>query len=146
MDDVNITTGTVVQTHHLLKEIARCFDWERLAVKPSNCRAMVIVAGAQWKEHEITSVLEKPIKYLGKEYNHSLTEQQQISQTMDRVKNSLKKIDRTLIAGRVKAWIVQNMLLPRLMVPLTIYSFPRYRVEEIEGKLTIQPEEASRHS
>ena len=142
MDDVSTTTGTVVQTHHLLKEIARFFDWARLAVKPSKCRVMVIVAGVvkntqiHWKEHEITSVMEKPIKYLGKEYNHTLTEQQQISQTMDRVKDSLKKIDRTLIAGRVKAWIVQNMLLPRLMWPLTIYSFPQYRVEEIQGKLT----------
>ena len=142
MDDVSTTTTTVVQTIHLLKEIARFFDWARLAVKPSKCRVMVILKGevkdvpVKWKEQKITSVLEKEIKYLGKTYNHTMTEHQQMDQTTERVKNSLRKIERTPVAGRIKAWMVQNMLLPQLMWPLTIYSFPQYRVEEIERKLT----------
>ena len=45
MDDVNTTTGTVTQTHHLLEEIARFFRWGRLVVKPSKCRVLVLKKG-----------------------------------------------------------------------------------------------------
>ena len=142
MDDVNTTTRTVTQTHHLLGEISRFFRWGRLFVKPSKCRALVLEKGVArktpvyWEEEEITSVLTKEIKYLGKEYNYSLTDRQQIEQTMKKLQDGVKRIDRTRIAGKNKCWILQNMLLPRLMWPLTIYDFPQSRVEQVEKKVT----------
>ena len=38
--------------------------------------------------------------------------------------------------GRYKAWMVQHMLLPRLMWPLSIYNVPVTKVEEIQGWIT----------
>ena len=142
MDDVSTTARSITQTHHLLEEISRFFSWARLTVKPEKCRVLVIEKGVAvnkpvvWNNQEITSVLQKPIRYLGKEYNYSLTDQKQMQETLKKTKDSLRKIERTYIAGKHKAWMVQNMLIPRLMWPLTIYSFPQSRVEEIEGKIT----------
>ena len=142
MDDVNTTTRSITQTHHLLDEIERFFTWARLSVKPEKCRALVIEKGTLknkpvlWQGAEITSIMKKPIKYLGKEYNYSLTDQQQMDETLERLKRGVKRIDRTFIAGKNKCWIVQNMLIPRLMWPLTIYNFPQTKVEIIQRKIT----------
>ena len=142
MDDVSTTTRTVTQTHHLLEEISKFFRWGRLEVKPSKCRALVLERGVPkkipvyWEKHEITSVLTKEIKYLGKEYNFTLTDRQQMEKTLKTLEDGLKKIDRTRIAGKNKCWIIQNMLIPRLMWPLTIYDFPQSRVEGLERKVT----------
>ena len=142
MDDVNTSTCTITQTNHLLGEIEKFFTWSRLLVKPEKCRALVLEKGVLsdkpilWQNEEITSILKKPIKYLGKEYHYSLTDQQQMDQTVQRLQEGVRKIDRTFIAGKNKAWILQNMLIPRLMWPLTIYNFPQTKVEVLHRKIT----------
>ena len=142
MDDVNITTNTITQAHHLLREVSRFFKWGRLIVKPSKCRALVLEKGVPkknpvyWEDREITSVLKEEIRYLGKEYNHLLTDNQQINETMKKLKTGLKKIDRTVIAQKCKCWILQNMMIPRLIWPLTIYAFPQSKVEQMEKDIT----------
>ena len=55
---------------------------------------------------------------------------------MKKLQDGVKRIDRTPIAGKNKCWIMQNMMIPRLMWPLTIYDFPQSRVEEVERKVT----------
>ena len=50
----------------------------------------------------------------------------------------MKKMGITNLPGRYKAWMVQHMLLPRLMWPLTIYNIPESRVEEIQRLITAQ--------
>ena len=105
MDDVSTTTRTVTQTHHLLGEISRFFRWGRLEVKPSKCRVLVLVKGCPrsiavyWEKQEITSVLSKEIKYLGKEYNYTLTDRQQMEKTEKKLEDGVKRINRTRIAG-----------------------------------------------
>ena len=142
MDDVNVTTNTITQADHLLKEIARFFRWGRLIVKPSKCRALVLEKGVlkkhpvYWEEKEITSVVAEKIKYLGKEYNHTLSDKQQIEETVDKLKKGLKKINRTVIAQKCKCWILQNMMIPRIIWPLTIYAFPQSKIEQMEKEIT----------
>ena len=142
MDDVNTTTSTITQTHHLLQEISRFFSWGRLSVKPEKCRALVLDKGmlketpVLWEQEEITSIMKKPIRYLGKEYNYTLSEQKQMEQTATTLASGIRKIEKTFIAGKYKAWMLQNMLIPRLMWPLTIYRFPQTRVEEMERKIS----------
>ena len=142
MDDVNTTTSTVIQSRYLLREISRFFSWARLTVKTEKCRVLVLEKGILketsvfWNHEEITSIKKKPIKYLGKEYDHTLSESKQREQTVTTLTNGLKKIEKTFIAGKYKSWIVQNMLMPRLMWPLTIYGFPQTQVEEMESKIT----------
>ena len=142
MDDVNITTNTITQAHHVLEEVSRFFSWGRLIVKPSKCRSLVLVKGVPrknpvyWEGKEITSVLSEEIKYLGKEYNHTLSDKQQIEETLAKLKTGLKKINRTVIASKCKCWILQNMLVPRIVWPLTIYAFPQSKVETMEKEIT----------
>ena len=142
MDDVTTTTETLVQTSYLLDELAAKLDWGRLQVKPEKCRSLVIWEGEIVNKpvkiggKVITSIKEKPVKYLGKEYKASLNDKDQIEEAATLVKDGLKRIDKTRIPGRYKAWIVQHMLLPRILWPLMIYAIPMSKVEEIQKLIT----------
>ena len=63
-----------------------------------------------WEEDEITSVLTKEIKYLGKVYDDTLTDKQQIEQTLKKLQDGVKRIDKTFIAGKNKCWILQTII------------------------------------
>merc|ERR1712154_621707 len=104
--------------------------------------SLVIVKGEVTKKTPtidgvpVTSITEKPVKYLGKQYNKSLNEQEQIEEAMKECKGGLKKIDKCKLPGKYKAWMLQHMLLPRLMWPLTIYKIPMTKVSEIQKQMT----------
>ena len=143
MDDLATTTETVPQTKYLLNEIAEKLNWAGLLAKPEKCRSLVIVKGEISKRtleldgKPITSITEKPVKYLGKVYNMRMTEKEQIEETVAQAKRDLKMIERCRLPGRYKGWIVQHMLLPRIMWPLSIYNVPETKVEEIQTKITV---------
>ena len=69
-------------------------------------------------------------------YNRALNDKEQAEEVLKEAKQGLKKIGEMKIPGRYKAWVVQHMLLPRLMWQLTIYNIPESRVEEIQGLIT----------
>ena len=77
-----------------------------------------------------------PIKHLGKQYNKTLTEREQIEFTTKQALSDLKKIDCCKIPGRYKAWILQHMMMPKLMWPLSIYNVPLTTVEWLQMKIT----------
>jgi hypothetical protein len=110
-------------------------------VKPEKCSTLVIIKGKVSKRTlkidgtEITSIAEEPMKYLGKWYNMSLNEQKQIETTTEDLRNRLRKIEKSKIPGRYKAYMVQHMLMPRLMWPLSIYNIPMSKVEEMERQI-----------
>ena len=116
MDDLNTTTETTVQTRHLLGKLGVIFNWAGLGFKLVKCRALV-----------------KSTDYLGKPYNGRLTEQEQIKQFE---KQASKNIDTCRLPGRYKSWIIQNMLLQRIMWPLCMYNIPFSKVEEIQRLIT----------
>ena len=144
MDDIVTTTENMVQTNHLLSKLVDKLKWAELYVKPEKCRSLVIKKGKVSQKtpriggDPITSITEKPIKYLGKLYNRSLNDREQAEEALRETKQGLKKIGITKLPGRYKAWMVQHMLLPRLMWPLTIYNIPESRVEEIQRLITAQ--------
>ena len=49
---------------------------------------------------------------------------------------SLKKMNKCKLPGQYKAWMLQHMLLPRLLWPLTIYNVPMSKVTELQKKIT----------
>ena len=49
---------------------------------------------------------------------------------------SLKKMERCKLPGQYKAWMMQHMLLPRMMWPLTIYNIPMTKVEQMQKQIT----------
>ena len=142
MDDVTTTAGTIVQTNHLLGKLGKKFEWARLKVKPEKCRSLVIIKGEISRrtvvinQEPITSIMDKSIKYLGKEYNLTLEDRKQTEDTEEKVKAGLKRINKCRLLGRYKSWILQHMLIPKMMWPLTLYNIPASKVERMEGLLT----------
>ena len=45
-------------------------------------------------------------------------------------------IQTTKIPGKYKAWMVQHMLLPKIMWPLTIYNFPENKIAQMQRHIT----------
>ena len=84
----------------------------------------------------LLQIQDKPIKYLGKIYNGSLNEKEQITEVETQVKQDLKKVEKCRLPGRYKAWMFQHMLLPRLMWPLNIYNVPVTVIDKIQRKVT----------
>ena len=76
------------------------------------------------------------MKYLGKVYNSSLNDREQTKETERELRRCLKKVDRCRMPGRYKAWILQHMILPRLMWPLTIYNIPATKVSGMQRLIT----------
>ena len=142
MDDIATRTENLVQTKYLLEKLVGKLKWAGLSIKPEKSRSLVIIEGKVSKKTPsidgvpVTSIAEKPIKYLGKVYNKTLNEQKQADEVLGELKEGLKKIDKSIIPGRYKAWIFQHMLLPRIMWPLTIYNIPESKVEEMQRKIT----------
>ena len=142
MDDIATRTETLVQTKYLLDKLVGKLKGAGLSIKPEKSRSLVIIGGKVSSKTPsiegvpITSITEKPVKYLGKLYNKTLNEMEQAAEVLEELKIGLKKIDKTVIAGRYKAWMFQHMLLPRIMWPLTIYNIPESKVEEMQTLIT----------
>ena len=142
MDDIATTTETVPQTKVLLQKLSDKLNWSGMKARPDKCRSLVILKGKVTRRElkingeTITPIQDKPVKYLGKEYRANLSENQQIQEVQKNLKAELKKIDKCKLPGRYKSWMVQYMLLPRLMWPLTIYSIPLSKVTELQRSIT----------
>ena len=114
-----------------------------MTAKPEKCRSLVIYKGKvldkqiKIKEKPVTQLQDKSIKYLGKSYNANLDEKEQMKAIESQVIGDLKKVDRCRLPGRYKAWMLQYMLLPRLMWPLSIYNVPMSFVDRLQNKITV---------
>ena len=143
MDDITSTTENLVQTKYLLDKLMAKLKWAGLSAKPEKCRSLVIIKGKVSNKTPyiegtpITSITEKPVKYLGKVYNKTLNDREQAEEVLNELKQGLRRIQKTKIPGRYKAWMVQHMLLPRLMWPLTIYNIPETKIEEMQRQITV---------
>ena len=142
MDDIATATNNLVQTKYLLEKLSENLKKAELAVKPGKCRSLVIIKGEISKKTPlmdgipVTSITEQPIKYLGKTYSQRMDDREQVEDTIKEAKGMLKKIDRCKLPGKYKAWMMQFMMLPRLMWPLTIYNPPISKVVLIQRMLT----------
>ena len=109
-----------------------------MKIKPSKCRSISIVKGKLTHlrfhigEEPIPTVSKKPVKSLGRWYDASLKDKDQVDQLRKEVASGLASIDRTLLPGKLKLWSMQYGLLPRLMWPLTLYEVPLSKVEKLE--------------
>ena len=142
MDDITTTTETIVQTSYLLEKLIKKLNWAGLYEKIPKCRALVIIKGEVSARKivingkTIQPIQEEPVKYVGKWYNASLNEKKQIEGIVQGIKTDLKKVEKCRLPGRYKAWMVQHMLMPRLMWPLSIYNVPMSTVEVIQRQIT----------
>ena len=64
---------------------------------------------------EIPSVVDKPIKYLGKWFDKSSGDTINVKEVVEQTRLRSKKTNKSGLPGKSKAWIYQHRLLPRVL-------------------------------
>ena len=139
MDDLTISSTTHVQAGWVLTTLDDTVHLARMKFKPNKYRSLVIKKGkvtkrfnlhVQWED--IPSIMDRPIKCLGKWYDVSLKDTNNINRTKNQLQDGLKLIDKTGLPCKFKAWLYQHGLLPRLVWPLMLYEIVTSTVEGFE--------------
>ncbi|XP_061902037.1 uncharacterized protein LOC133649222 [Entelurus aequoreus] len=143
MDDLTVTTTSVSGCRWLLQGLDRLISWARMSFKPSKSRSLVLRKGKvtdrfrfSLADTQIPSVLEKPVKSLGKLFTGDLKDTAARQATSDNLNMWLSAVDKSGLPGKFKAWIYQHGILPRLLWPLLMYEFPMTIVEGFERKIS----------
>ena len=98
--------------------------------KAGKSRSLIILKGYLQKKQTLTlgsqripTITEKPIKCLGKYYDYSLRDCNQIKDVSVKLKDWLRLIEDSNLPGRYKVWCFQFVLLPKLLWPLLMYAY-----------------------
>ena len=142
MDDLTVTTTSVMGGRWLLKSFERNMTWARMYFKPAKIlvtRSLVLKKGKDMEKVRFTvegetipTLSEKPIKSLGKTLNSSLKDTASKQKTIKDLEEWLTKIDKSGLPGRFKAWLIQHAVLPRILWRLLVYDIPITTVESLE--------------
>ena len=139
MDDLTITTESHIQARWILSALEDVVSWARMAFKPRKSRALILRRGKVWQSTalkvqgvEIPSLIDNPVKCLGKWFDITLGDANNTQRVKQQLQEGLKKIEKTSLPGKFKAWIFQHGMLPRLLWPLMLYEIPTTVVEKLE--------------
>lgn len=112
MDDLIVTTPTHVQTRWVLAELDRMAAWTKIFFKPKKSRSLVIQNGKTTGRFQllvqgevIPNIHGNTIRCLGKWYDDSLADKNNISNPGEQVEEWLKRIDKSGLPGKYKCWI-----------------------------------------
>ncbi|XP_033755855.1 uncharacterized protein LOC117338607 [Pecten maximus] len=130
MDDMTISTKTIIEAKWTLKEIEEMVNWARMKIKPTKSSSLVLKNG-KMREHKfqvgdevIPTVSEKPVKCLGKFFDDTLGDTRNVRVTGKQLEGWMIAVDRSALPGKYKAWIYQHGILPRALWPLLVYDVP----------------------
>ena len=139
MDDLTVTTKSHVQARWVLSALEEVVSWAKMKFKPRKSRYMIIKKGRISEKFQlkvqgenIPSIVDEPIKCLGKWFDDTLTDKNNIENIQRQVKEWLKRTENSGLPGKYKAWIYQHGMLPRLMWLLMLYEIPLTTVETLE--------------
>ena len=139
MDDLTITTKSVIEARWTLQELECVIKWARMKFKPVKSRSLVIKKGKvedrfKFKigNNTIPTVTEKPVKSLGKVFDKTLNDRDAIKEMVKQLKEWMEKVDKSGLPGKFKAWCYQHGVLPRLLWPLLVYEVPATIAEVLE--------------
>jgi hypothetical protein len=142
MDDMTLTTETHIQARWMLRALEDIAKWARMTFKPRKSRCLVVKKGKvtdRFKLHiqdEVIPFLQNnPIKCLGKWFDSALSDRSSHDRLTQQVKEGLKRIEGSELPGKLKAWLYQHGLLPRLVWPLMVYEIPISLVEKLEQSI-----------
>jgi len=129
IDDLTLTTTTHAQA--MLTVLTDVASWARMKFKATKSRTLIIKKGKttyrftlRVQNEEIPSITKSPIKCLGKWFDASLPDRDNVKSLVIQVEDGLKKIHCNNFPGKYKAWLYQHALLPRLVWPMLLYEYP----------------------
>ncbi len=144
MDDMTTITTTNACTKRLLYKLQGNIRWARMEIEPSKSRSISIIKGQIVNERfyingePIPTILEKPIKSLGRWYNTDLKDTKQVEQLKQDTISGLKQINSNALPGKPKLWCLQFGLLPRLMWPISMYEVTLSHANRLEQLVNVQ--------
>ncbi|CAC5418547.1 unnamed protein product [Mytilus coruscus] len=121
MDDLTVTTSFHIQARWILLALEEGQKTTKFQLK---------IQG-----DEIPTIVDNPIKCIGKWFDDTLKDNTNVKTVQTQVSEWLKKVDKSGLPGKFKAWIYQHGLLPRLTWLLMIYEMTATTVEAIERKI-----------
>ena len=81
----------------------------------------------------IPIVSDLPVKSLGRWYDGSMKDTNQVKETSKTLQEGLLKIDRCPLQGKYKLWCLQYVFIQMLFWPLLVYEISA--VEKMEAKI-----------
>ena len=142
MDDTTIVLNRRQIVQSVLDKLNDLLLWCRMALKPVKSRSLSLTRGKVRSDvyftvggQHIPTVSEEPVKSLGRVFDELLCDKNQEAATVNKMAIGLNAIARAPLQGRFKVWLLQFVLLPRLLWPLTIYEMGLPSVEEMERKI-----------
>ena len=143
MDDLTVTTTSVMGGRWLFEGLERNMTWARMYFKPAKYWSLVLKKGNVMEKVRFTvagetilTLSEKPIKNLGKTFNRSLKDTTAKQKTIKDLEEWLTKIDKSGLPGRFKAWLFHHVVLARILWPLLVYDIPITTVESLERAIS----------
>ena len=116
MDDLTVTTKSHVQARWVLSALEEVVSWARMKFKTRKSRYMIIKKGRISEKFQlkvqgenIPSIVDEPIKCLGKWFDDTLTDKNNIENIQRQVKEWLKRTENSGLPGKYKAWIYSKI-------------------------------------
>ena len=139
MDDMTVMTTRGMSAHWIIRKLDKIIEWAGMKFKPRKSRSVVIVKGKIESRYcfriqgtDIPTIKDSAIKCLGKCYDETLNDSENVKRFKQQVSSGLAKIERSLLPGKYKLWFYQHGLLPRLSWPMLMYDIPVSTVESIQ--------------
>ncbi|XP_078589523.1 uncharacterized protein LOC144869891 [Branchiostoma floridae x Branchiostoma japonicum] len=143
MDDLTLSTESVLGARHMLRSLDRAATWARMRFKAKKCRKLVLRKGKlcdklqlEIQGEKIPSVSDQPVKSLGKKFDKTLGDVQNVKEFRKQAEEGLRKIEESNLPGKYKLWCYQYGLLPRLTWPMTMYNIPLSTMEQVDRKIS----------
>ena len=143
MDDITVTTERAVGARWILKMLERLVEWSKMKFKARKSRSVVISKGKVQENYqfriqgeEIPSLRDQPIKCLGKWYQSSLNDQENVKNFIAQLKEFLNRIEDTHLPGKFKVWMLHHGLIPKLRWPMMLYGMAISTVERMERQVS----------
>ena len=139
MEDTTLVMNRKQAFQRSLDKMNDLLEWCRMSFKPTKSRSLALTRGKILSDvfflvagQRIPTVQEEPVKSLGRVFDETLKDRNQETATWKMIKESLYAIGGVFLPGRFKVWLVQFVLIPRLMWPLTMYEIGLPTVEAME--------------
>ena len=129
MDDLNLMSFSVQGAHTLLQRCTTALKWAGLEFRADKSRSIVIIKGRSMNttsfsispssdpsvySSSIPSIHAKPVKFLGRIIDGSLTDRKSIEELEAKLLSSLKIIDGSYFSETQKLCIMQHLLIPSI--------------------------------
>ena len=148
MDDLFLISPDIPTAQTLLNRCVFALNWAGMKFRTSKSRSIVIDHGKvknicpfeviteEGKDPEfVPSIHAKPIKFLGRVINASLSDSAKIEEFITLFLQNLERIDKSGLRGIHKVWVLEHLLIPQIRWPFLIYEVSLTRVRKLEQKV-----------